>query len=91
MKISEVYTIESFANSFIYNSYVIEEDRWYTYIINPELNQSRESEKKEIYNILKNISIEIDNMIKRKKFRLMFWWRIDSLFMFWCMSFLDDI
>lgn len=28
--------------------------------MNNELNQSRESEKKEIYNILKNISIEID-------------------------------
>ena len=42
MKISEVYTIESFTNSFIYNSYVIEEDRWYTYVIHPDCNQSRE-------------------------------------------------
>lgn len=42
MKISEVYTIESFTNSFIYNSYVIEEDRWYTFIIHPDLDQSRE-------------------------------------------------
>ena len=42
MKISEVYTIESFANAFIYNSYVIEEDRWYTYIIHSDINQSRE-------------------------------------------------
>ena len=42
MKISEVYTIESFTNSFIYNSYVIEEDRWYTYVIHPDCDQSRE-------------------------------------------------
>lgn len=42
MKISEIYTIESFINSFIYNSYIIEEERWCTFVISPDLDQSRE-------------------------------------------------
>ena len=42
MKTSEIYTIESFVNTFIYHSYVIEENQEYTFIISPELNQSEE-------------------------------------------------
>ena len=42
MKVSEIYTLECFVNTFIYCSYVVEEDRWCTFIINPEFDQSRE-------------------------------------------------
>lgn len=42
MKVSEVYDIEIYSNAFIYCSYVIEEDKWYTFIIHSDLDQSEE-------------------------------------------------
>ena len=42
MRISEVYDIETYLNTFIYCSYVIEEDRWYTFVINNDLDQSED-------------------------------------------------
>jgi hypothetical protein len=42
MRVSEVYDIEIFVNTFIYCSYVIEEDKWYTFIIHNDIDQSEE-------------------------------------------------
>lgn len=42
MKYSEVYDIETLFNLFTYTSYVIEEDKWYTFVIHQDKNDSLE-------------------------------------------------
>lgn len=41
-KLSEVYDIETLFNLFTYTSYVIEEDKWYTFVIHNKRNQAKE-------------------------------------------------
>ena len=42
MKLSEVYDIETIFNLFTYTSYVVEEDKWYTFVIHQNKNQAKE-------------------------------------------------
>ena len=42
MKVSEVYDIETLSNLFTYTSYVIEEDKWYIFVIHQSRNDSYE-------------------------------------------------
>lgn len=42
MKVSEVYDIETLSNLFTYTSYVIEEDKWYVFVIHQNRNDSFE-------------------------------------------------
>lgn len=46
-KLTEVYDIETLFNLFTYTSYVIEEDKWYTFVIHQHKNEA-----KELYNHL---------------------------------------
>lgn len=39
---AEVYDIETLINLFTYTSYVVEEDKWYTFVIHDDLNQCNE-------------------------------------------------
>lgn len=40
--LSEVYDIETIFNLFTYTSYVVEEDKWYTFVIHQNKNQAKE-------------------------------------------------